>query len=71
MPFGLITDGFPFQKCNYITNTSEVVLHTQVLLTGYIQIFMSLFPHLKNSFRREDVESLGNVLLSCVQVGIL
>jgi hypothetical protein len=49
-------------------NTSEVVSHSQVLLTGYIQIFLSLFPHVKSTFRRDDVESLGNVLLSCVQV---
>jgi hypothetical protein len=42
--------------------------HSQVLLTGHVQIFQVLFPHLKSSFRREDVESLGKVLLNCVQV---
>lgn len=40
----------------------------QTLLTGFIQIFLSLFPHVKSTFRREDVESLGNVLISCVEV---
>merc|ERR1712223_1796233 len=56
------------QKANYIANTTEVISHAQVLLTGYVQIFLTLFPHVRNSFRREDVESLGKVLLSCAQV---
>ena len=56
------------QKANYIANTTEVISHAQVLLTGYVQIFHALFPHLKACFRREDVENLGKVLLSCVQV---
>ena len=56
------------QKANYISNTSEVVPHSQMLLTGYLQIFHTLFPHVRNTFRREDVGSLGKVLLSCVQV---
>ena len=55
------------QKANYISNTSEIVPHGQMLLTGYLQIFLTLFPHVRNSFRREDVESLGKVLLSCAQ----
>ena len=42
--------------------------HSQVLLTGYVQIFHALFPHLKSGFLREDVESLGKVLMSCAQV---
>ena len=56
------------QKATYIANTTEVLSHSQVLLTGYVQIFHVLFPHLKSSFRREDVESLGKVLMSCSQV---
>lgn len=56
------------QKANYIANTTEVLNNSQVLLTGYVQIFHVLFPHLKASFRREDVESLGKVLMSCIQV---
>ena len=56
------------QKANYISNTSEIVPHSQMLLTGYLQIFLSLFPHVRNTFRRDDVESLGKVLLSCAQV---
>merc|ERR1712223_676636 len=56
------------QKANYISNTSEIVPHSQMLLTGYLQIFLTLFPHVRNTFRREDVESLGKVLLSCAQV---
>jgi hypothetical protein len=40
---------FFFQKSNYITNTSEVVLHSQVLLTGYIQVTMKL--HHKSSYQ--------------------
>lgn len=56
------------QKANYITNTSEVVSQSQVLLTGFVQIFHALFPHVKATFRREDVESLGKVLLACAQV---
>ena len=39
-----------------------------MLLTGYLQIFLTLFPHVRNTFRREDVELLGRVLLSCAQV---
>ncbi len=56
------------QKASYITNTTENLSHSQVLLTGYVQIFHVLFPQLKASFRREDVESLGKVLMSCAQV---
>ena len=56
------------QKASYITNTTEVLSHSQVLLTGYVQIFHALFPHLKSGFLREDVESLGKVLMSCAQV---
>ncbi len=56
------------QKASYIANTNDVMTHSQVLLTGYVQIFHVLYPHLRSSFRREDVESLGKVLLSCVQV---
>ena len=56
------------QKANFIFNTSEIVPHSQMLLTGYLQIFHTLFPHVRNTFRREDVESLGKVLLACAQV---
>ena len=56
------------QKASYIANTTEVLSHSQVLLTGYVQIFHVLFPHLKTGFRREDVENLGKVLMSCAQV---
>ena len=49
------------QKANYIANTTELMSHAQVLLTGYVQIFHALFPHLKSCFRREDVENLGMV----------
>ena len=56
------------QKATYITNTSEVVTQSQVLLTGFVQIFHALFPHVRPTFRREDVEALGRVLLACAQV---
>lgn len=56
------------QKATYIANTTDVLSHSQVLLTGFVQIFHVLFPHLKHSFRREDVENLGKVLMSCAQV---
>ena len=56
------------QKASYISNTTEVISHSQVLLTGYVAIFHVLFPHLKQGFLREDVESLGKVLMSCAQV---
>ena len=40
------------QKASYISNTTEILSHSQVLLTGYVQIFHVLFPHLKSGFLR-------------------
>ena len=59
------------QKTKYISNSSESYSsHCQLLLTGFIQIFNSLFPCIKAGFRNSDCEALGNVLLSCVQIPI-
>ena len=59
------------QKTKYISNSSESYSsHCQLLLTGFIQIFSSLFPCIKAGFRNSDCEALGNVLLSCVQIPI-
>ena len=59
------------QKTKYISNSSESYSsHCQLLLTGFIQIFNSLFPCIKSGFRNGDCEALGYVLLSCVQIPI-
>jgi hypothetical protein len=59
------------QKTKYIANTAESTSsHCQFLLTGFIQIFSSLFPFIEADFRNSDAEALGNVLLSCVQIPI-
>ncbi len=59
------------QKTKYIANAAESTSsHCQLLLTGFIQIFNSLFPFIEADFRNSDGEALGNVLLACVQIPI-
>ncbi len=66
------------QKTKFISNAFDVATaQGNLLLTGYIQIFASLFPRLKAGsgqqqqlFGPRDVDSLGDVLVACVQVPI-
>ncbi len=59
------------QKTKFISNAFDVATaQGNLLLTGYIQIFASLFPHIRSQFRSTDVDSLGDVLVACVQVPI-
>lgn len=58
------------QKSKYIANTSDIVSHGILLLTGFVQIFMNLFVHIEKQFKQSDAEKLGEVLLACVQVPI-
>ena len=55
------------QKTKFMANCSGVT-SGNLLLTGFIQIFNSLFPRLESQFRPQDAEALGKVLLSCVRV---
>ena len=60
------------QKTKFFAHSSDNLYQPQgqVLLTGFIHIFKSLFPFIENAFSAADVESLGSVLLACLQVPI-
>lgn len=56
------------QKTSYIRNTSDLLSYSQILLTGFIQIYTSLLPFVKDQFREQDIDNLGKVLCSCISI---
>ncbi len=59
------------QKTKFVANADTATpSQANLLLTGYVKIFSSLFPRIRTQFRRADMESLGEVLLLCIQVPI-
>ncbi|CAB4067004.1 Protein MON2 homolog [Lepeophtheirus salmonis] len=54
----------------YAEEIGDSSVHSTVLLTGLMQIFQSLFPHLRPCFSHKDVQKLGEVLLLCLRVPV-
>uniref|UniRef100_A0A0K2TVD6 Protein MON2 homolog n=1 Tax=Lepeophtheirus salmonis TaxID=72036 RepID=A0A0K2TVD6_LEPSM len=57
-------------KAKYAEEIGDSSVHSTVLLTGLMQIFQSLFPHLRPCFSHKDVQKLGEVLLLCLRVPV-